>query len=238
MSDTLDFQPMYNAMAQANICWARIENAMASLLEQLLGYSPDHEALHIYFTPRNTETRFKIVDTMAMLRWEKYATHDLRSEWISIRTALGRAKELRNRIAHGEVQGPGRKVGEKWVHYVRLTASSFDVGRRHKEPKNQLPGMSVKDVENAAARFFWLAIRVEAMRDYWRVHSIGQQTSLPSIFLRIEENRRSSPPLQADPNQPKPPFQPQSPRKAGKKSRKPSARQRRERAMAKKSRPR
>jgi hypothetical protein len=202
-ADPLNFDPMYNAVAQASTCWARIENAMAGLLEWLLGYSSDYEALHIYFAPTNTETRFKIVNTMARLRWEKYATHDLKSEWASIINALSHAKDVRNRIAHGEVHGHGRKKRGKLVRQIRLTASPFDVARQFKEPKNQWPGMSVNDVKGAADRFFWVAVRIEEMRDYWMAQAIGPQTSLPGIFVRIIERRQNSGPLSIDLKPPK-----------------------------------
>jgi hypothetical protein len=41
MPNAPDFQPMYNAIAAANTSWSRVENAMASLLEWLLGYSSE-----------------------------------------------------------------------------------------------------------------------------------------------------------------------------------------------------
>jgi hypothetical protein len=193
-------QAMYSAIAQANTSWARIENAMAGLLEALLGYSRDYIALHIYFAPNNTETRFKIVDTVARVKWRNYETHKLISEWASIYTAVGRVKETRNRIAHGEIEYPGRLKRGKLTHQARLTASSFDVGRRQKEDKpRQWPGMSVHDVKATADRFYWLALRIEEMREYWKAHSMGQHASLPGIFRRIEGRRRTGGPLVSDP---------------------------------------
>lgn len=203
-SAPVTFDQMYIAIAHANTSWARVENAMASLLEWLLGYSSDNVALHIYFAPNNTETRFKIVDTVARLQWQNYSTHDLVTEWMAIKTAVDRAKEVRNRIAHGEVHGPGRKIRGKWVTQVRLTPSSFDIGRRFKEWKpRQWPGLSLHDVKAASDRFFWLAVRIEEMRDYWMAQAIGPQTSLPGRFARIKERRLNSGPLSIDLNPPK-----------------------------------
>jgi hypothetical protein len=203
-SAPVTFDPMYIAIAHANTSWARVENAMASLLEWLLGYSSDKVALHIYFAPNNTETRFKIVDTVARLNWQNYSTHDLLTEWAAIKIAVDRAKEVRNRIAHGEVHGPGRKIRGKWVTQVRLTPSSFDIGRRVKEWKpRQWPGLSLHDVKAASDRFFWLAVRIDEMRDYWMAQAIGPQTSLPGRFARIKERRLNSGPLSIDLNPPK-----------------------------------
>ena len=109
------FEKMSLALVQCNTSWSRVENAMAGLLESLLSWSADNVALHVYFAPNNTETRFKIVDTVARLKWQNYSAHDLMAEWTSIFTALGKAKEVRNRLAHGEIQIPGRKLeGDVW----------------------------------------------------------------------------------------------------------------------------
>jgi hypothetical protein len=205
MPNPSDYQKMYDAIAQANTTWSRVENAMASLLEWLLGYSHDYVALHIYFAPSNTETRFKIVDTVAHVKWQNYTTHDLWAEWVSVKEGVDRAKNVRNRIAHGEIHGPGRKVKGTWKHQVRLTASSYDLGRTWKEHKpRQWPGMSTHDVKAASDRFFWLGVRIEEMRDYWEAHARGQNASLPGRFAHIVERRQNSGPLSADLKPPKP----------------------------------
>ncbi len=205
MSDEFSFQPMYDAIAKASVTWGRVENAMASLLKSLLGWTDQHEALHIYFAPSNTETRFKIVDTIVRLRWDGYTIHDLKSEWASVMLAVGRAKETRNRIAHGEVQGPGRKQKDgTWVHQARLVASSLDISRRRKEPVDQWPGLSAHDVVGAANRFFWLAVRIEELRNYRNAQVVGPQISLPDIFARIIERRQNCGPLKGEPNVPEP----------------------------------
>ena len=112
------FEKMSLALVQCNTSWSRVENAMAGLLESLLSWSADNVALHVYFAPNNTETRFKIVDTVARLKWQNYSAHDLMAEWTSIFTALGKAKEVRNRLAHGEIQIPGRKIKGKLTHQL------------------------------------------------------------------------------------------------------------------------
>jgi hypothetical protein len=158
MVDEPDLQKMFEKMSltivQANTAWARVENAMAGLLEKLLGdYSKENIALHIYFAPNNTETRFKIVDTVARVKWQNHKTHDLLGEWNLIHASLGRAKDVRNRLAHGEIQTPGRQIDGKLKFQSRLTASSWDVGRRAKEDNpRQWPGMSVRDVKATADR--------------------------------------------------------------------------------------
>ena len=211
MATEPDLQKMAEAMdlaiAQANTSWARVENAMASLLEWLLDYSTDNVALHIYFAPSNTETRFKIVDAVARVKWKDYKTHDLLAEWVPIFTDLGRAKDVRNRIAHGQVECPGRKVkGGNLKYQARLTALSFDLARRQRERKpRQWPGMSVHDVKATVSRFFWLAVRIEEMGEYyWMASSTGQHASLPEKFARIIERRLNSGPLSSDLNPPKP----------------------------------
>lgn len=190
---------MYDAIAQASTTWGRVENAMAGFFEALLGWSSEHEALYIYFAPNNAETRFKIVDTIARLRWDNYQQHDLKGEWTAIMTALNRAKDTRNRIVHGQIEGPERKIHGKWVPQARLVASSLDVSRRRLDPPNQWPGMSVHDVDGAANRFFWLAVRIEECRRY-REAQVGQTAALQDIFARIIERRQNSGPLSSDQN--------------------------------------
>lgn len=226
-------ESMYSALAQANTTWARIENAMSALLEQLIGYTSDHVAFHIYFAPNNTETRFNIVDTIAQLKWRDYPTHALMSEWASLKASVYRAKLIRNRIAHGEIHCPAYKIKGRMIYQVRLTASSFDIGRSKEERKlRQRPGLSTKQVKATADQFFELAIRIEEMTRYWEAHCIGPHSSLPERFARIVERRQNSGPLQADlkPAKPKAPFQSSGPKpKPG--ETKPSSRQRRDAAM-------
>lgn len=227
------FEDMSLAIVQVNTTWARIENAMASLLEWLLGYSDDYVALHIYFAPNNTETRFKIVDTVARVKWKNHLLHKMTEEWDYIFDALGRAKEVRNNITHGQIETPGRKVHGKFVHQVRLTASSYVIGRRWKEQaKDQWPGMSIRDVRATADRFFWLAVRIEEMTVYWREFAGGQHESLPVIFARIIERRQNKGPLSTDLTPPKPKVRPPSshPKPTGLRL---SAKQRRTQALAK-----
>jgi hypothetical protein len=237
MVDEPDLQKMFEKMSltivQANTAWARVENAMAGLLEKLLGdYSKGNIALHIYFAPNNTETRFKIVDTVARVKWQNHKTHDLLGEWNLIHASLGRAKDVRNRLAHGEIQTPGRQIDGKLKFQSRLTASSWDVGRRAKEDNpRQWPGMSVRDVKATADRFFWLAIRIEEVAGYWQTCSLGwKQPPLSEIFARIVDRRQNSGPLSADLKSPKPKGQPQ-PSKALK-APKLSSKQRRLQALA------
>ena len=55
---------MYNAIAAANTSWSRVENAMASLLEWLLGYSTS-DGLRLtkaFIRIENARLRRRIVD--------------------------------------------------------------------------------------------------------------------------------------------------------------------------------
>jgi hypothetical protein len=222
------------AVANANTSWARVENAMAGLLEWLLGYSSDNVALHVYFAPSNTETRFKIVDAAAQVKWKGHTAHNLLAEWTPIFQALGRAKEARNRIAHGEVKIASQTRRGSKTYQARLTVLSFDIARKRKEAKpRQWPGMSLRDVKATADRFFWLAVQIEEMREYWKAYSIGPQSSLPEIFARIVERRQNSGPLSADLKPPKPKRQPQSSKpSSSRRGPRLSAKQRRVQALA------
>jgi hypothetical protein len=156
-------------------------------------------------------------------------------EWRLIKEAVDGAKETRNRIAHGEIQCPGRKIKGKWVFQVRLTASSYDIIRTRQEHKSrQLPGLSLNDVKAISGQFFWLAVRIEEMTRYWEAHHIGPHESLPDKFARIVARRQNSGPLQADLKPPKPKAPPQSSGPKPKRGeKKPSRRQRRDAAMQK-----
>jgi hypothetical protein len=136
----------------------------------------------------------------------KEVPHDLLSEWKIVFKALGAAKETRNRLAHGEIQMPGRQIRGKLQHQARLTASSFDIGRTWKEAKpKQWPGLSVRDVMATANLFFWLAVRIEEIARYWETYSLRwKQPPLPDIYARIVDRRRIGPPPLDDQTSPKP----------------------------------
>jgi len=236
-----DLQAMWDdmakAVAQADTAWSRIENAMASLLEKLIGSYNDTIALHIYFAPSNTETRFKIVDAAAQVKMtDKKVPDDLFAEWNIVFNAVGRAKEVRNRIAHGEIQTPGQKRKGELVFQARLTASSFDISRRLKEPRPpQWPGLSTNQVRATADRFYWLAVRLEEIGRYWQGYSLRwKQPPLPETFACIVERRRNSGPLTADLTSPKPKRQPPASRPKPK-GPKLSAKQRRLAALARRT---
>jgi len=185
-------QQMYDAVTKSYICWGRLENSMAGLLEWLIGYSSDNVGLHVYFAPSNTETRFAIVDAAARAKWKNYKAHDLFSEWQDIKISIDRAKLSRNRIAHGQIDVRSRMSKGKSKWQARLTASSWDIGRTHAEHKpRQWPGMSVHDVTSAADRFFWLAVRVDEMKEYWKCHNLRQNATLPARFASIVERRQN-----------------------------------------------
>src|SRR5207248_406386 len=91
----------------------------------------------------------------------------------------------------------------------------------------QWPGLSVRDVKATADRFYWLAVRIEEMSDYWQAQSTGPQSSLPQRFAHIVERRQNSGPLSSDLTPPKPKAQqrssaakPQSPKVSRAKRRK------------------
>jgi hypothetical protein len=67
MPDAPDFQAMYNAIAAANTSWSRVENAMASLLERLLGTpanatSDGLRLTNAFMRIENARLRRRIVD--------------------------------------------------------------------------------------------------------------------------------------------------------------------------------
>jgi hypothetical protein len=231
-----DFQDKWDEMAKAiaaaNTAWARIENAMATLLEKFIGYTTDNVGFHIYFATNNTETRFRIVDTLARVKMaNRDVPHDLLGEWEKIHSAVYRAKETRNRIAHGLINTPGRKRNGKWVHQTRLMASAFDIGRSRQEDPKQWPGMSINNVKATAAHFFWLAVRIEETSRYWETYSLRwTQPPLQEIFARIVEHRKKKPlpSVQTSPKSKHPPL-------SSRKSPGPrlSAKQRRELALKK-----
>jgi hypothetical protein len=183
---------MAMAIAQADTAWSRAENAVATLLEKLLGRSDDSIALHIYFTPGNTETRFKIVNAVAQVKMANAdMPDDLLTEWNRAFKVLGKSKDVRNRIAHSEIQIKTQdRIGEK-VHQIRLTALSFDIARKLKEPKPpQWPGLSINEVRATADRFLRLAYRIEEIGKYWQTYSLRWiRPPLPEIFARIVEHR-------------------------------------------------
>jgi hypothetical protein len=208
--DALELE-MVKAVAHANLTWARIENSMASLLEWLTGYSSDSTALHIYFVPSNTETRFKIVNAVAQIKWQDYTQHNLIGEWRILFAALNKAKDTRNKIAHGEIRVSSKRQRGTVRWQARLTALSYDLNRRRKEEMpRQWSGLSVSDVMATGTLFFALALRIEEMIGYWRNQTTGQHTTLPEIFARIVDRRLATAPQPSGQKTPKPEAPPEA----------------------------
>jgi hypothetical protein len=150
-----DLLRMKEAILNMTQNWAFIENSMASLLNSIISVSNFQFGLAIYFAVSSAEARFNIVDKVIIELLEKYEnTRDLISKkdcqrlveiWKKIYSLLKRVKENRNSITHGNIQSITR--GEHKKVHVRLTPLMFRLDMLNQMGGGQLPGMSIKDIE-------------------------------------------------------------------------------------------
>ena len=199
---------MRHAIGNALMNWSHVENALAKFLEDLLQH-PDHSIPHvIYFAPNNTETRLYIVDGVAthiLGHTPMSFGHELLLCWQKVLSRINKAKESRNRLAHGQIIEWHK---DERVH-IRLAASVYDVSRFRKET-GQMVGISIHDVEQISTKFEELigliyTVRYEihrtrtepfvfpASRDRVRELAIHLKTSVPSLGVRFDKGQPAQP---------------------------------------------
>jgi hypothetical protein len=193
---------MEQGIALSTTGWSVLEAAFAHLLSASIDPPDEFLGYTIYYSPSNTETRFRIVD--AVFR-EILAAHPEREQivatWATIINAVYRAKDTRNKIAHGTLCSiSGRRPS------VRLVDPIYSAASRQRDAKRprQLPGLSAHDVNQAAGNFFDLARRVEAMVPYASLMRWAHLEAWRQKSAERAESPPTPPPLPSDPTPPIP----------------------------------
>jgi hypothetical protein len=205
-SEAKGYETMRLSVAAATLNWGDLENSIVRFFRDLIQSEDLSLAPIIYFAPSNTETRLYIVDAVAHhilsggYRFIKFGEEALTC-WTAILSKINKAKEGRNKIAHGQIlEIPGRKT------HFRLTSSIYDIGRFTKEPLHpQLPGLSQHDVQEIADKFHELHNLVDeltnvirALRDpddqaspeKLRSLAIRLKTSIPSLDVHFPKEQQ------------------------------------------------
>jgi hypothetical protein len=251
-----EYTQMNNAALDAIKNWARLENAMAYLMNK---FFPAYTSLgqSLYYTPSSTETRINLLNTCFYDLCHTRPEFDtLWSLWGMLQTRISRSKGTRNKIVHGNITSiwRGNKDPKVRLQYPLLDHSPGNKDRVYQIESDrragakgrpyQYPGMSSHDVDKAARVFFGLSALVDRFR--WPVviareapeavtllykalceleGELGQEDDLPVGGPNQEESEDQPLPTPASPARGKPAHE------------RPSAKQRREDALAKKTPP-
>lgn len=196
------------AVGTALLNWGDLENVLARFLLDLMQHPDGNIAAVIYFAPNNTETRLYIVDNVAnhiFCHTPINFGRELHLCWQKVLGRINKAKESRNRLAHGQVLEWHLPSGKA---FARLTGSVYDVSRFRKE-SGQMPGISLNDVTQIGDHFHRLSeevghltsvlksVRVEPVfptsRDKVRELAIRLKTSVPSLGVRFDKGLPAQP---------------------------------------------
>ena len=138
-------------VADAIFAWAEVEEALCSLLSDVLAIRDRAYGPAIYYAISAAELRISIVDA-AVQHWllggRPYGDH-ITGAWLKIVDQLNACRKTRNKIAHGEMRRWTIRTKTK----MRLTGSVFQTQSR----PGQFPGMSSNDVKLAVAKFRFYA---------------------------------------------------------------------------------
>jgi hypothetical protein len=153
---------MKQAIAEAIIQWSWLEHALAGILDHLFEGIPSGLGTVVYYAPNNTETRIRMVDRALTFVpkgsgpkvYEIMHSQRIEACWHKL---LNRAKEVRNKIVHGQVvgmKGKARLISDALFdpserNPLSWAAKAWDSNDR----PPQLPGMSINDVAGAAKKF-------------------------------------------------------------------------------------
>jgi len=144
-----DHQKIKDNILAVTLNWSNLENAMAILLESIIGISNYQFGFAIYFAAASADTRFNIVDNAIVAFFENNShSEELLNIWGKLYKFLKKAKEKRNIIIHGNVITYGR--GNPAKNYARLTAPMLSRKMTKQFQSRQIPGMSANDVEHIA----------------------------------------------------------------------------------------
>ena len=204
-----DIEKMRLAVGTALMNWGDLENALAKFLEDLMQH-PDHSiAAVIYFAPNNTETRLYIVDNVInhiLCHTSMVFGQELFLCWQKVLGRINKAKESRNRLAHGQIIDWHLPSGKG---HARLTGSIYDISRFRKE-SGQMPGISLNDVKQIGDHFHSLSEMIHevrlaihltrtekfsfpASRNRVRELAIHLKTSIPSLGVRFDKGLPAQP---------------------------------------------
>jgi len=171
------------AVAEITFAWADLENASVLILRTMMGDS-GYLASPIYFAANNLETRLRIIDAAFRRFLEGHSREtEILEIWGQLQNAVNRQKDVRNKIAHGEmithIRGDGRR-------YIRLTASLLDHERfRESRRRKQLPGMSAHDIEKSTATIDALKERLQIVFRLSRALMSENEEALSGILAQL-----------------------------------------------------
>jgi len=132
--------------------WAELEIALSALLYEVLRLEPrsSHVAYSLYYSPTSLEARTELVhNALSQFLAENTGLAALAPLWTLMYRRIGRARRIRNAVAHGTPH----TLNIKGKNYARLTSPAFDVIRVGRIiSKGQIPGITAEDLVDAIKR--------------------------------------------------------------------------------------
>ena len=183
-----DHKTIREGILSVTMGWAALENAVATILESILGPSDKTLGFSVYFTPGNAETRFDIVDrTLRAVIVGSPHEPAILKEWKHLFNKLNSARQTRNKIIHGNIA----TVYIRGKNHARLTPPIFDFQRMAGRSKNmQLPGMSAHDVTAAGTRIWDLDKWVDLMYGAISAFKADDTKALQKTLLELAIRRQ------------------------------------------------
>jgi hypothetical protein len=143
--------------------WSELETALSTLFYEILHTEPRSSLIPyvIYYSPEGFDAREKIVDkTLRQFLRENPKSSAIEPHWDRIHDELNKAREMRNKIAHGAPL----ILGIRGKNYVRHSPPAFDVNRvGNLIPTGTIPGVSVEEISRANKKIIKLVECVDAI---------------------------------------------------------------------------
>jgi len=170
--------------------WSHLETALSALLYEILHIQPRSSLIPyvIYYSPDGFDARQKIV-VRVLQRFirENPKCVVLKRHWETINNELQKAKDIRNKVAHGAPL----ILGIRGNKYIRHSPPAFDV-RLVGEliPTGTIPGLSVEEIKKANQKINKLAECIDdTNRAIAAFHQFGPDTlqkSLPPLDANLQ----------------------------------------------------
>ena len=129
--------------------WSQLETALSALFYEILHIEPrsSHIPYVIYYSPDGFDAREKIVDkAFRQFLRENPQSSVIEPHWDIIHDELNKAREMRNKIAHGAPL----ILGIRGETYVRHSPPAFDINRvGNLIPTGTIPGVPVEKISRS-----------------------------------------------------------------------------------------
>jgi hypothetical protein len=178
-----------DSVAAITFAWAAVENSMTLVLARVIKDPIGDLASAIFFAPSALETRLAIVNSAVreIIHFLSIKT-DVEKPWSTIMNRLGRLKETRNKVAHGQQQ---TFISPRNRRHIRLMPPLYNVQAARSHPSRQIPGLSANDISGSARSVHKTVKSIDLFQEIVPLIHTREISSLQQRLVALEDSLQS-----------------------------------------------